>query len=186
MFKLLAEKVLSKTVATAAEGAMATATGGASVWIRAIVWCLENPLVILFAVTTIVFGIMYGCERGTTSTLTKDKAALTAELTDTKVRLASAEIAVDTCKKSSDTYKGNYESCRAEADKKQLAYGDLVSIIQRNCANQQKIDDAVKKAESQKKTTGTYSASDLIGIYNDMIKARSAAMPAPAPAGGHR
>lgn len=191
MLKWFMEKLTGKAaqaaVGTAVDAAAGAATGGATIWVRIVLWCLNNPFIILFGITTIVFSIMYGCER-----MQVNKLKTTVEQKDHAIALAAMELAkmvqtVETCQKSVETYKGSFTACEEKAKKQQLAYGDLISIIQSKCVTQQKIDDAVKKAEQQKKTTGTYTAAELVSIYNDMIKARAAAIPKPpAPAGGVR
>jgi len=183
MFKWLIEKLTSKAATavagTAADAAAASATGGVSVLVRILVWCLENPLTVLFIVATVVFASMYGCESYKLGNEQEKVVVLTQTLDDTKAELVKTAAAVETCLKSAETYKTDYSACKDAAAKQQLAYGDLIAIIQTKCVTRQKIDEAVKSAEKQKKTTGTYTASELISIYNDMIKARAAALPKP-------
>lgn len=165
-----------------ASGATAGATGGASTVVNFVAGVIRHLPEIILTVALIVILGMYGCEKRKVTNLTADKVKLEQTVADTKAQLALCDAAVDTCRKSSDTYKGDYAACLDMKAKQQIACGDLVGIIQNNCAARQKIDDAVKKAEQQKKTSGTYSAADLIKIYNEMIRAKALlAKPAGAP-----
>lgn len=184
MFEKLIEKLTGKVAGAAAGAAADVATGGVTRVGRIIVWLIENPLVVLFFITTLVFSIMYGCERLRASGLEDTVDKITAELKASEAAVVLCEGALKTCNESVQTYKSNVEACETTMKKQQLAYGDLISIIQSKCVTQQKIDDAVKKAEQQKKTTGVYTAAELVAIYNDMIKARFAAVSQPPAAPG--
>lgn len=178
MFERLAKWILP----VAAEAGVAGATGGVSVGFQILGWVIRHlPEIILTTALLIILG-MYGCEKRKVTNLTEDKVKLEQTVADTKAQLAACDAAVETCRKSSDTYRGDYAACLDMKAKQQIACGDLVGIIQNNCAARQKIDDAVKKAEQQRKTSGTYSAAELIKIYNEMIRAKALlAKPAGAP-----
>lgn len=113
-------------------------------------WAWDNKFVVVFAITTLIFAIMYGCEKRNVEALTEKLDKAKTEIVNYKKEIATYEQDIVKLTKVNSNMKLSYEACKEELEVSKKSFAKAKEIQEAIDKEISKYKDLAKQIDSEK------------------------------------